>query len=241
MSKKVIIYLSLFAILSLCGDSYLKNCTAQQNQSPYYLAFASIGANLLESRLDCWAKIKTSKSAEELDQILLHLLNHLNLPADQNEFLHEENNDLITLRYTFNSNELNFYFLLQTNKSQHASNLLVTIISKGDDWQLKDYEAQLRRLYKCTAYFQYQGVINARTDVEGQQELLKILFVNLHATPAHSYNQGTMSSLTGYNPSLKQEPVMVSGQPCNIQAAIRACNDGKTRVYIASPLLLNDY
>lgn len=243
MLKKGIIYLVLFAIFCLFGNSYLEYCVAQQskNQSPYYLSFASIGANLLESRLDCWAKINTGKSTEELDQILLQLLNHLKLPADPNEFLREENNDTITVEYILNLSELNFDFLLQTNKAGDNSNLLVTVIDKGDDRQIQHYEEQMKKLYKCTTYYHYQGVINARPDTEGQQELLKIMLANLHATPNNMYNQGPMSSVTGYSPWLKQDSVTVSGQPCNLQAAIRAGNDGKTSVYLGTPLLLNDY
>ena len=58
--KKVIIYLSIF--VALCSlSSYLIEKELEQKMkppSPYYLSFASIGAISLESRLDCWAKIK---------------------------------------------------------------------------------------------------------------------------------------------------------------------------------------
>ncbi len=243
MLKKVMTYLMLFAIFSFLGDSYLKNCIAQQTQirSPYYLSFASIGANLLESRMDCWAKIRTSRNAEELDQVLEHLLNLLKIPADMNGFLHHENEDIITVEYSYNLNELNFYFLLQTNKKGDYSNLLVTITCKGDDQQLRYYENQIGKLYRTTVYYQYRGVLSARLDTDGQQELLNIMFTNLHATPNDVYTQGPTSSLTGFKPSLKPDSVMVSGHPCNIQAAIRSSEDGKNIVYLGIPLLLNDY
>ena len=74
--KKCVYYICIFIILCFFGDSAIKYSIAQQieNQSPYCLSFASIGANLLESRLDSWAKIKTVKTFAEMDQELKKIL-----------------------------------------------------------------------------------------------------------------------------------------------------------------------
>ena len=47
--------------------------------SPYYLSFASIGAISLESRLDCWAKIKYRLEEDELEQRLLEIVRALDI------------------------------------------------------------------------------------------------------------------------------------------------------------------
>lgn len=120
MLKKTIIYLSLFAIISFSGDSYLKYCIAQQNkhESPYRLAFASVGANLLESRLDCWATIKIDGSQNQLNQVLTQLIQHLNLPTETDKILHEENKDITTLQYNLVLGNMGYCFLLQSNQTK---------------------------------------------------------------------------------------------------------------------------
>lgn len=57
MFKKFLFYLSLFTMLIIIGDYGIDYTIAKQinNKSPYYLSFVSIGANSLESRMDCWA------------------------------------------------------------------------------------------------------------------------------------------------------------------------------------------
>lgn len=242
MLRKTIAYLVIFAIIYFCSDSYLKYCIAEQskNQTPYRLAFASIGANLLESRIDCWATINTDGSLEELDQILLQLLNHLDLPAQSNRFLHREEHDIITVEYNLILPDMKYSFLLQTDKRGNNSDILVTAVDREDE-RLCLLEGKLQQVHDFTVYYQYKGIMEARPDATGREELLEILFTNLDAISSSSYKDGAMLSMAGHSKSVHTKPIIVSGKPINIQAAIRINNENKTEVKIGTPLLLNDY
>jgi hypothetical protein len=243
--RKAIIYIIIFAIVYFANESVIQNGLTKEinNQSPYYLSFASIGANLLESRLDCWAKIKTVNNNEEVDQKLLEILSHLNLPANQNEFLHRENEETTITQYDFTYNNQNYYFLLQTIKENNESYFLMTAINKKDDQQLRNDEKKLKELMDCKSYYLYKGVIDAQPDYSGQEELLNVVMKNLHAATDDIYHDNTVISMTGFSPLLERTQnsvVNVSGSKKNVQAAIRRSGE-KTEVYLGFPLLLNDY
>jgi len=243
--KRAIIYLTIFAIICTYSDSALKYSIGNQidNQSPYYLSFASIGANLLESRLDCWAKIKTASNNEEMNQSLLMILKHLNLPADENEFLHQENDEIILTQYDLSYNNQTYYFMLQTNKMEKESYLLMTEMTKESDQVLRLNEKRLKELFDCEIYYQFKGSINARPDYAGQEELLQVIMTNLQADTKNVYRDGQIVSITGFSPILTNiEPVKVEGDKFNVQTAIRRNNqENRTEIYLGFPLLLNDY
>ena len=244
--KKVIIYIIIFAIICFSSDCALKYSMGKEieNQSPYYLSFASIGANLLESRLDCWAKIKTISNNDEMNQALLKVLNHLDLPADENKFLHQENNEITMVQYNLCNNNQSYYFVIQTNKTVNVSHLLMTVIDKKSDEKLRQDEKRLKEILDCTVYYQYQGLINARPDYAGQEELLQIMLDNLGADIHDIYHDGKIISITGYSPLMGRNiiPVTVGGKSCNVQVSIRRNDkENSTEVYLGFPLLLNDY
>ncbi len=244
--KKVIVYVILFVIICFSSDTALKYSIGKEidNQSPYYLSFASIGANLLESRLDCWAKIKTVSSREEMNQTLLMILNHLNLPADENEFLHQENEEILLTQYDLSYDNQNYYFMLQTNKSEKDTHLVMTVTSKENDQQLRQDEKEIKELFDCNTYYQYKGSIDAQPDYAGQQELLRIVMKNLGAETKNVYHDSRIISITGFAPNLGLNivPVNVAGDKCNVQTAIRKnSKENKTEIYLGFPLLLNDY
>ncbi len=128
--KKISIYLIVFTIICFMSDAALKHSISKEleNQSPYYLSFASIGANLLESRMDGWATIKTISSYDEMDKFLINILNHLDLPADNREFHHQNDGDIIFVRYDYSDDMQNYYFLLQTNQAVNATHILITVV-----------------------------------------------------------------------------------------------------------------
>lgn len=244
--KKIIIYLILFVIICFSSDTALKYSISEEinNQPPYYLSFASIGANLLESRLDCWAKINTTSDHEEMKQILLMILNHLNLPAEENKFLYQDNEEKILIQYDFNCNRRTYYFMLQTDCRDKNSYLLVTVVDQQDDIELRQVEKKLRDLFDCNAYYQYKGSIDARPDYAGQEELLQVVMKNLNADIKNIYRDGQIISVTGFNPIISSNvvPVYMNGEQYNVQAAIRSSNhENKTEIYLGFPLILNDY
>ena len=242
MMKKTIIYLIIFAIISFCSDTYLKNCIAQQNKSepPYRLAFASVGANLLESRIDCWATIKTGGNQNEMNQILMQLLQQLNLPAKTDRILPGGKNGIKTLEYNLVQAHVQYYFLLQSDQTRNKTNILITMVDK-DDKTLRYYESKLQQLYDFKIYYQYKGIIEAPPDLAGREEILSILFTNLQANTKSNYRAGLMSSRTGYSPTLSNEKVNVGGNDINLQAAVRLNSHNKTEVLVGIPLLLTDY
>ncbi|MDD3363941.1 MAG: YwmB family TATA-box binding protein [Syntrophomonas sp.] len=244
--KKAIVYLMIFVVICFLSDSALKYSLGKEidNQSPYYLSFASIGANLLESRLDCWAKIKTASTNQELDEALLKILNYLELPADEKEFLHQETNETIICRYELSKDEQRYLFILQTSKTDHKSHFLMTTISSTGDLQLRRDEEKLRKLLDCKSYYLYKGSIDTRLDNAGQEELLRVVMKCLKAEVNDVYQQNQLISMTGFSPALENKisQVKVAGKNCNAQGAIR-CNpkENTSEIYLGFPLLLNDY
>jgi len=245
--KKSLGYLILFGTICFLTNFVLQYGIGKEidNQPPYYLSFASVGANLLESRLDCWAKIKTVSNSEEIDKSLLEVLNYLDLPAEKRKFLHQESREAITAQYELHHEDQNYLFILQTNKTNNESYLLVTATSPKDDLQLRKDEKKLKALLKCKSYYLYKGSIDARPDIQGQQDLLKIVMKCLHAETNEVFNDLKMVSMTGFSPTLENNeiiPVKVAGKNCNVQAAIRTNDkENKSEIYIGFPLLLNDY
>lgn len=242
MMKKTITYLIIFAIISFFGDAYLKNCIAQQdkNESPYRLAFASVGANLLESRIDCWATIKTDGSQNQMNQMLIQLLQHLNLPAETDKILPGEINGIKMLEYELVFANSQYYFLIQSDWAGNNINVLITVVDQ-DDKRLLWYESKLRQLYDFNVYYQYKGIIDARPDSDGREELLNIFLTNLQANTISNYREGLMSSRTGYSQALPSRATNIGGDDINLQAVVRLNTENKTEIYLGSPLLLIDY
>jgi len=245
--KKILGYLIYFVIICFLSNLALQYCIGKEidKQPPYYLSFASVGANLLESRLDCWAKIKTVSTNEEIDQSLLEVLNYLDLPAEQKKFLHQESREAIATQYELHHKDQNYLFILQTNKTNNESYLLVTATSPKDDLQLRKDEKRLKALLKCKSYYLYRGLIDARPDIQGQQDLLKIVMKCLHAETNEVFTNPKMVSVTGFSSNLENidiTSVKVAGKECNVQAAIRTNDkENKSEIYIGFPLLLSDY
>ena len=81
--KRCVTYIIIFIILCSISNYSIDYVQGKQinEQSPYYLSFASIGAIYLESRLDCWAKIRTSSTTQELQDYLVNILKTLDIPA----------------------------------------------------------------------------------------------------------------------------------------------------------------
>jgi len=244
--KKLINYITIFVIICFLSDSALQYSLGEEinNQSPYYLSFASIGANLLESRLDCWAKIKTASTNQELDEALLKILQYLELPANEKEFLHQETNDTMISHYELSNNGQRYQFVIQTNKTDHKSHFLMTAISSTGDLQLRKDEEKLRKVLDCKSYYLYKGSIDTRLDNAGREELLSVAMKCLKAGANDVYRQDSLISMTGFSPTLKTKisPVEVAGKNCNVQGAIRNSQNGKSsEIYLGFPLLLNDY
>lgn len=241
--KKIIIYILVFIILCFLADVGINDSMAKQidNQSPYCLSFASIGANLLESRLDCWAKIKSADTFEEMDHELIKILNLLDLPVHQTAFTHQADAGKLTLRYQAAKAQSNYLITLQTEKQ--ATYFVLTAISRQDDITLRADEKRLKNKFKCKSYFQYKGIIKACPDKTGRKKILQVICKCLKAQESDCYEEGDLISMAAFSPALKgYDQVVLAGKTYNLQIAI--CNDkkkGQSYVYLGIPLLLNEY
>lgn len=242
--KRVITYLCIFIILCFLADLAINYSIAKQinDQSPYCLSFASIGANLLESRFDCWAKIKPVRTFEEMDQELEKILTLLDLPVNKQNFLHQEQNGNKTLHYKLLRNDQSYYFSLQT-ESQNTYFLLSTISAKNDKKQRME-EKKLKSALNCKSYFQYRGIINARLDKDGQKDLLQVITKSMQVKILDQYEEDNLISMTGSSAKLESfvEPEQASGKSYNLQLALRSDQKkNQTYIYFGSPLLLTNY
>jgi hypothetical protein len=211
------------------------------NRSPYYLSFASIGANLLESRLDSWAKINTANNFDEMDQELFTILNLLDLPM-QESINHKQEKGKLLVNYHTSKAQTEYQINLQSDN--HVTYYLLTAVSRQNDLTLRNDEKLLKQRYNGKSYFQYKGIIHARPDSDGRQKILQVICKCLHAQEKEVYKSQNMFSMATFSPLLqeKYECVELAGESYNLQMAIRNDSDkNQSYVYLGIPLLLNDY
>lgn len=242
--RKPIYYIIAFVIICIISDAAIKNSLGKEidNQSPYCLSFASIGANLLESRLDCWAKIKMTSTSKELDENLIHVLNHLELPVEPHKFIHQRDNETVTLQYQYVKNNESYTFWLKSN--QKEADFLATIVVPGNSQKLRNYELKLQEIMDCSCYYLYSGSIGNLYNQKSQVQLLKGVIKGLDAQVIDVYQDDKVVSMTAYSRKLSPyvHPVKASQKKYNLQVAIKS-NFKKqiTMVYIGSPLILGEY
>lgn len=242
--KKILIYILVFIILCYLADTGMNQSIAKQidNRSPYCLSFASIGANLLESRLDSWAKIKTAENFNELDDELIGILNLLDLPVQESLMKYSQEQGKFLIDYQIAQNHTEYHISLQTEN--HATYFLLTAISRQGDLLLRNDAKLLKQQYQSKSYFQYKGVINARPDSDGRQKILQVICKCLHAQENDLYQSQGMVSMATFSPILQDEfdQVELAGEIYNLQMAIHNdSNKDQSYVYLGIPLLLNDY
>ncbi len=242
--RRIFLYLSIFIILCFFADFAIKYSIAKQinDQSPYCLSFASIGANLLESRLDCWAKIDTVNTFEEMDLELLNILTLLDLPVEEEKFLHQELNGKKTLRYELLQNNQSYLFTLQTESQK--SYFMLSTISNQNDQKMREDEKKIQNQLHCQSYFHYQGIVNARLDKAGREKLVQVITKGLKADVQDQYEDENLISVTAYSPQLlsKVHTVQVADKSYNVQLVLRSDETkNQTYIYMGFPLLLNDY
>jgi len=242
--KKIIIYIFVFIVLCILADSGINDSMARSidNQSPYCLSFASIGANLLESRLDSWAKLNTATNFNEMDKELVKILNLLKIPVQESAFIHQAENGVLTLKYQVTKADNSYLITLQTEKQLTC--FVLTAISRQDDHTLRIDEKLLQDEYDCKSYFQYKGIINGSPDKEGRLRILQVICKCLKAKELDRYENQNLLSMAAFSPELQKnyDQVVLAGRAYNIQMAIR--NDSNKRqsyVYLGIPLLLNEY
>lgn len=242
--KQIFYYIGFFILFCFLGNTAVQYSIARQidERAPYCLSFASIGANFLESRMDCWAKISLAKTFNEMDQELINILTTLKLPVQKQNFQHQENDGNKILRYEIIFNQQYYLFTLQNEPD--ATYFLLTSISNKDDKQLQQIEKLLMQKLHCKSYWRYKGAIQTQLDAESRERYANILMKCLKATQLDSYEDANLVSFTAYSANLADEypPVEVAGKQYNLQAALHSePSENITYVYLGFPLLLNDY
>lgn len=244
--RKVILYILIFACFCGLIELSVNYSLGKQieNQSPYCLSFSSIGANLLESRIDSWAKIKTASSSKQLDQHLINILEHLQLPIDSHKFKHTDNNAINSLEYECQKADETFQFILQSDENQKETYILISITAKPDSTNLSLYEKKLKNILNCKCYYLCTGYIDYNLGQESQLELLKLVLKQMDAKLIDTYQEKNTTSITAFSKVLADnvKPVNSGLNRVNMQAAMR-CNtiEHRTYIYIGSPIILGEY
>lgn len=246
--KKVLLYIMVFAcfcgFIELSVNYSLGKQIQIQNQSPYCLSFSSIGANLLESRMDSWAKIKTTSSSKELDHNLIEILDHLQLPINNHKFKHINSKAITSLEYECQKSNETFQFILQSDQAQKETYILISIISKENSTNLSGYENKLKSVVDCDCYYLYTGYIDYTITSESQQQLLDLVLKQMDAKRVDTYQQSNTTSITAFSNKLANnvKPVNNGLNKVNLQAAMRSNNiEHRTYIYLGTPVILGEY
>jgi len=245
--KKSLIYILTFILLCSTSNYSIDYVLGKQieKQSPYYLSFASIGAIYLESRLDCWAKIRTSSSQQELQDYLCHILQSLDLALDQKCLSLNRTEYATILNYRQARPKQALFVTIKSDNRLNESYFLLSIVSQDKKCIMSDYEPRLNRNIglKWQYYYLYQGEIPYLIAEKSKPELISVVLKNMQARKVEGYEYNGMASLTAYSPALeKTVPALsINGKKYNLQVAISNNNDkAKTDIYIGSPLILGD-
>lgn len=245
--KKAIMYIIIFCFLCFISEQGINYSLGNQikNQSPFYLSFSSIGANLLESRMDSWAKINLTYTSKELDENLIHILEHLQLPIDRYKFVHKHHDYANELQYNCQKNDISYSFSLQSDKGLKETYYLITVTTgEKKDRELKNIQITLQKLMNFRCYYLYTGEINNIYDITSQKRLLSSVMKELNARKIEEYHDDQVISMTGFSRALGLgiQPVKGMEKRYNLQVAIRSNNQlSTTTVYIGTPLILGNY
>lgn len=244
--RKAVMYLIVFIILCLSMEQAVNYSLGNQikNQSPFYLSFSSIGANLLESRLDCWAKININSTSKDLDSNLIHMLQHLQLPIQHHNFIHSQDSEITELQYNCQKNKISYNFILRSDHRYKETYYIVTMVTAKDSPELRKNEQELRKIMDFNFYYLYSGTIENLYDYDSQEKMLRNIMKELNAKTIEVYKEGKATSMTGYSKSLQgwAEPLDSGKEEYNVQAAIRSNpKTGTTEIYLGSPLILGNY
>ncbi len=248
MFKKFLSYLFLFTMLIMIGDYGIDYTIAKQidNKSPYYLSFASIGANSLESRLDCWATIRKESSADELKTNLSKVLYCLNLPADESKYIFFSDKNSISLNYQTQNEHLKGYFCLETVQHKHETYIVISLVTDDNNFRFSDFEDNLNHFpgVKWKYYYLYTASLDYIVASDSHKELLKVINKKFNLKSPEIYVGETVTSMAGFSPLIKTQgqKSVINNKTYNVQVAVRNNTDErKTYIYIGSPLILGDY
>ncbi|MDD2619719.1 MAG: YwmB family TATA-box binding protein [Syntrophomonadaceae bacterium] len=216
-----------------------------KNRSPFYLSFASIGAISLESRLDCWAKINTPSTSQELEEKMISLLTYLDLPIKRKFLQFKANQETKTLNYKATKNNHSVNLTIGTDSKNNSYYLLS--FKYGNKSHIEEYQRIINKYdsdLNWNYYYQYSGEIGEQLDRLSQQKVLEVVMKNFNAKDSEVFRDTKRLGMTGFSPTISNvSPAITdSGKKYNIEAVTESnARDGKTRVYIGAPFIMKSY
>lgn len=249
MLKKSCFYLIIFCAVIIICDYGIDHTIARQidNKSPYYLSFTSIGANSLESRLDCWATIKTTPSIADLEKILFELIDELSLPADKNNLITCASGNSYSINYEAKNDCVKGRFIFEADSTSGETNMIVSLVTSDRSVALDKYEKIFNRMLgtKWNYYYLYTAALDCIIDNQSKDELLKVVNQKLKTENIQIYRDNNVISAAGYSPILDKivkSQESLDGNKYNVQIALKNnLAEKKTYIYMGSPLILGDY
>jgi len=245
--QRAIISLLLFFVLCLLSNHTIDYTMGRQieNRSPYVLAFTSIGAISLESRLDCWAKLRTDSTENEMKRYMHTLVTSLNLEYQPDYVLISSSDGTVEMEYNLTQKGVKFYLAVQSRADSKETHFVVSAETRDPDKSLVHIKQQLDRvgILEWHDYYLYKGELPENYDQASTARLAEVMMKNLEAVIIDTYQEGRSFSCTGYSKVLKDtEPIWIDGRRHNVQVALYSSpSQDKTYVYIGVPLIVGNY
>lgn len=225
--KKIMVYISLFFILTTTAGLVLDHAIAQQVDEipPYCLSFASIGAIFQESRVDAWAKINVGKGeADDVEKIKTAL------GLRNADWIQQTNGQ--SRNYAL-STGYNCFTIIWKQDTPKQAFLQISIKSSDPNANLPEYENTITSLtgYNWHFNYTYSGEIESVVDDQSMQVLIKTLVENLEGIETNNYRYGESWSATAIN---DKRPII--NHYNRFETAFRRQNQlGKTQVWLGIP------
>lgn len=246
--KRAFFSIILFILLCFLGNHTVDYTMGRQieNRSPYHLAFASIGAFSLESRVDCWAKLRTSSTESEMKKYMQTLASNLNLEYQPDKVLIHSSEQSLEMEYSTILNGINYYLALQSNTDHEETHFIVCAETIEQGKSIPPVRERLENIVilEWHDYYLFKGELKNTFDEAGTSRLAGVVMKNLDAETIENYHEGMTYSSTGYSKSLAKDirHIWSEGQRYNVQVAFYSSpSQNKTYVYIGFPLIVGNY
>lgn len=246
--KRSLISIFIFIFLCLFSNHTIDYSMGKhiEERTPYSLSFASIGAISLESRLDCWAKLRSSSNRKELEKYLATITTCLHLEYRPQDIRAQTSENSLELLYDISQDRIAYHIALQSDLEANETHFILSAESTDEKIRLEQVKTHLDSILglEWHEYYLYTGEINGILDQKAVQELTSVVMRNLQATVVESYHEGYSFSFTGCSKSMQHiiKPVSGDGQSYNVQLAFHNIpSQNKTYVYIGFPLIVGNY
>lgn len=246
--KNIMAYIIIFFLICSIGNYSIDYTLGRkiENQSPYRLALVSIGANLVESRLDCWAKSTTFHSLSNLVQIVAKLTDDLDIPFDEEKMDQRANRDENILKYEIQKGNDIYRITVKSNRKFNETYYALSFSSPDEKHSFQKQALKLREMpgMNWKIYFLKTGCIDGNIAYDSQKAIIDVILRQLAAEKRETFADGRVTSVTAHSDLIKKlNPCIVTENgKYNTQVAIRVNEkERKTYILIGNPLILDNY